>query len=138
MKLPTVLAILFLFGCDAKAESVLENSPQVIASLESLEARDKFDEDVSSFYPGAPSESQRLKAETILNRAIGSLIKFGKPGPSEEQFWQVMEIAARAYAVMDSEEMDRALSYMEEIMDIYGIQSSGGRLNRWRYGFDPS
>ncbi len=138
MKLLTVLAILFFFGCDARAESVLENSPEVIASLESLEARDKFYADMSSFYPGAPSESLRLKAETILNRAIDSLIKFGKPGPSEEQFWQVMETAAKDYADMDSEEIDRALSYMEEIMDIYGIQSSGGRLNQWRYGFDPS
>ncbi|ELJ8549638.1 DUF4844 domain-containing protein [Vibrio cholerae] len=34
--------------------------------------------------------------------------------------------------------MDRSLSYMEEIMDIYGIESSGGRLNTWRYGFDPA
>jgi len=37
---------------------------------------------------------------------------------------------------MDSEEKDRALSYMEEIMDIYGIESSDGRLNKLRYGFD--
>jgi hypothetical protein len=27
---------------------------------------------------------------------------------------------------------------MEEIMDIYGIKSSGGRLNNWRNGIDPS
>jgi hypothetical protein len=26
---------------------------------------------------------------------------------------------------------------MEEIMDIYVIESSGCRLNTWRYGFDP-
>ena len=34
--------------------------------------------------------------------------------------------------------MDRGLSYMEEIMDIYKIESSEGRLNEWRYGFEPS
>ncbi|MGP4846274.1 DUF4844 domain-containing protein [Marinobacter sp. 1Y8] len=38
---------------------------------------------------------------------------------------------------MDSEEMDHAFSYMEDLMVVYGIQSSCGRLNQWRYGFDP-
>lgn len=34
--------------------------------------------------------------------------------------------------------MDRGLTYMEELMDIYGIESFDGRLNIWRYGFDPN
>ena len=50
----------------------------------------------------------------------------------------ILETTARRLSEMDSEEMDRGLAYMEEIMDIYGIKSSGGRLNEWRYGFDPS
>jgi hypothetical protein len=36
----------------------------------------------------------------------------------------------------DSEERDRILSYLEEIMEILGIESSHGLLNEWRYGFD--
>ena len=37
----------------------------------------------------------------------------------------------------DSEERDRVLFYAEEVMDILEIESSGGLLSRWRYGFDP-
>jgi hypothetical protein len=38
----------------------------------------------------------------------------------------------------DSEERDRACTYIEQIMDILDIESSDGLLSTWRYGFDPS
>ena len=133
-----LLSILFIFGCDALGGNLLVNSSEVVADLERLKLQDKFHEDRKSFYPGAPTEAVRVQAEQVLNTLIDTLISFGKPGPTEEQFWQVLEAAERAYAEMESEEMDRALSYMEDLMDVYSIQSSGGRLNQWRYGFDPS
>jgi hypothetical protein len=43
-----------------------------------------------------------------------------------------------AFPQEDSRDCDRLLHYMEQIMDIIGIESSDGLLNEWRYGFDPS
>ncbi len=37
----------------------------------------------------------------------------------------------------DSEDKDQMLHYLEQLMDIFGIESSDGLLNKWRYGFDP-
>ena len=36
----------------------------------------------------------------------------------------------------DTEERERFCGYLEEIMDIVGIESSDGLLNGWLYGFD--
>jgi hypothetical protein len=87
---------------------------------------------------GAPDETIRIEAESIINTAITKLINGANKKQKEDFLWAELEIAAKKLAEMDSEEMDRGLAYMEHIMDIYGIESSGGRLNQWRYGFDPN
>jgi hypothetical protein len=97
----------------------------------------KFTDDSTLFYPGAPDESARVAAEEIINAALTKLIESPDNKLSEKEFWLILEVAARLLDVMDSEEMERGLTYMEEIMDIYKIESSDGRLNKWRYGFEP-
>lgn len=37
----------------------------------------------------------------------------------------------------DSEDKEPALTYVEELMEICGVDSSDGLLNEWLYGFDP-
>jgi len=115
----------------------LTNTPDTVSSLKQLRDAHKFGEDAANLYPGAPNESVRAMANEILNKAISRLIGLPDTGIQEGQFWGVLEDAAKEYAKMDSEEMDRAMVYFEQIMDIYGIESSGGRLNNWRYGFEP-
>ena len=118
----------------------MKNLPKengVLIALEALKETPKFREDLSQFYPGAPNEEIRAEAEQILNAALSDLMAVSDKDTSEKEFWGILESAARKLALMDSEEMDRGLAYMESIMDIYNIESSEGRLNRWRYGFDP-
>jgi hypothetical protein len=38
----------------------------------------------------------------------------------------------------DTEEEEEICEQIMEIMDIVGLESSGGHLNVWRYGFDPN
>jgi hypothetical protein len=42
-----------------------------------------------------------------------------------------------AFEPGDTEDRERLCGYLEEIMEIFGIESSDGLLNRWLYGFDP-
>jgi hypothetical protein len=73
-----------------------------------------------------------------MNITIQALIETPESGLKENDFWLLLEKTVKAYKQFDSEEMDCGLSYMEENMDIYSIESSGGRLNYWRYGFDQT
>lgn len=132
-----ICTVLTLISCGEASVKNLPKGSEVLIALEALKETPKFNEDLLQFYPGAPNEEIRVKAEQILNTAISDLIAISDKDASEKEFWSILESAARKLALMDSEEMDRGLAYMESIMDIYNIESPEGRLNRWRYGFDP-
>jgi hypothetical protein len=130
-----LLSALLVFGCE-NHQSALMIGPESKNALEELKSRKKFVQDDSFLYPGAPDETTRIQAENAINNAISELIGASEHAFTKEMFWSISERAARRLSEMDSEEMDRGFVYMEEIMDILGIESSGGRLNKWRYGFD--
>tara|TARA_R110002124_G_scaffold28048_1_gene99592 strand:- start:965 stop:1336 length:372 start_codon:yes stop_codon:yes gene_type:complete len=117
---------------------MLSNGSDVKVALRELQSQKKFIEDLDLFYPGAPDELSRVAAEKTINSVLLKLIESSSDNLTEKEFWLTLEVAAKQLGNMDSEEMDRGLSYMEEIMDIYKIESSDGRLNEWRYGFEPS
>ena len=117
---------------------MLSNGSEVKEALRELKSQKKFIANLALFYPGAPDESIRIEAENVINSALVKLIESPPDSLTENEFWLTLKVAAKQLAKMDSEEMDRGLSYMEEIMDIYKIESSEGRLNEWRYGFEPS
>ncbi|MGJ8679707.1 DUF4844 domain-containing protein [Paraglaciecola sp.] len=139
MKLVIILLALFIIqGCNEMESKMLSNGSEVKEALQGLKSQKKFIEDMALLYPGTPDELTRIAAENIINSALVKLIESPSDKFSEKEFWSILKVAAKQLAKMDSEEMDRGLSYMEEIMDIYKIESSDGRLNEWRYGFDPS
>ncbi len=45
---------------------------------------------------------------------------------------------ADIYINLDTEDRERVCNYFEELMDIVGLESSGGHLNDFMYGFDPT
>jgi hypothetical protein len=117
---------------------MLSNGSEVKEALRELKSQKKFLANLALFYPGAPDELIRIEAENVINSALVKLIESPSDSLTENEFWLTLKFAAKQLAKMDSEEIDRGLSYMEEIMDIYKIESSEGRLNEWRYGFEPS
>jgi len=133
-----LLVFLLIQGCNAEESKMLPNGHVVKGALQELKLQKKFFGNSILFYPGAPDESTRLSAERIINTAIDKLIDSPANNLSEKEFWLTLEIAAKQLKLMDSEEMERGLTYMEDIMEIYEIESSDGRLNDWRYGFEPS
>jgi hypothetical protein len=46
-------------------------------------------------------------------------------------------LSALSPVYLDSEDRDQLCFCIEELMDIVGLESSGGLLNDWRYGFNP-
>ena len=118
--------------------NMIHNNAENLTKLEKLLIEKKFTADEKLFYLGAPSEEIRATCEKAMNIVLTALIDTPEAGITEEEFWKLLEKAANVFKQFDSEEMDRGLNYMEQIMEIYGIESSGGRLNNWRYGFDPT
>lgn len=139
MKLIIILLVcLIIQGCNKEEGKLLPNGIDIKEALVNFKSQKKFVEDLSELYPGAPDEQTRLQAESTINDVVDELLASKDNNLSEKEFWIILKSAAMQLQTMDSEEMDQGLYYMEKLMDIYGIESSDGRLNEWRYGFDPS
>lgn len=106
--------------------------------LHDLRHEPKFHENAASFYPGAPNEATRSRCELALNALIDGLIAGLQSHPSKQYVLQQFRATLASFQNEDSEEKDRLLLYLEQIMDIAGVRSSDGLLNKWRYGFDST
>lgn len=42
----------------------------------------------------------------------------------------------KKFEATEGEDQDRFLGYLDELMEIFGIESSDGLLSKWRYGHD--
>lgn len=106
-------------------------------AIEQYIARDKFAE--TSDYPGISDEELREPLNNILN-TLAEMFKKIAHDKSDEVMYQIaikqlLEKLDDIY--FDSEDQDQFCASIEALMDIVGLESSGGLLNKWRYGFIP-
>jgi len=104
-------------------------------ALERFVALPKFREE-GLYRP--PSEAKRLEYEARLNALAKRLLAKLSPPPSKLEVLNEFKPTLKEFEYEDSEDRDQLLRYIENIMDIFGIESSDGLLNKWRYGFDPN
>lgn len=127
--------IFVLIITPVKADMMILLSDQDIQKLQELQKEKKFVEE-SYYFP--PDEQTRLRIEASLNNLIGRLIAEQSPQSSKAGVLAEFKTTLSLFDTEESDDQDRMLHYLETIMDIYGIESSDGLLNTWRYGFDPT
>ena len=137
MKNVIIAFLILLTSCSNETTMDLVNTVEITEKLSSLKGRVKFIEGESVFYPGAPNEDIRLKAQSTIDNLILALLSTPNEKLNTERVFNLFVVVAAPLQEMDSEELERGLEYMEEIMGIYDIESSNGLLNELRYGFNP-
>jgi hypothetical protein len=116
----------------------LQIDDSIIARLADLRKARKFDSDPTGTYPGAPSEEIRESVQATIDSLIDRLIAGVASNPSKSYVLGEFALSLNDSAGLDTEERERICDYMEEIMNIFEIESSDGLLNTWLYGFDPT
>lgn len=124
-------------GCINNERNVLMITKDKLEKLQDLEQEKKFLEDMTRFYPGAPNEQIREEAEKRINDLLNVLISELPHNNNQDYIFTQFKLVMEQFNDADSEEKDRMLMYLEEIMTILGISTSNGILNEWRYGFNP-
>jgi Domain of unknown function (DUF4844) len=117
------------------ADQTLRLTGETMAQLQSLRARVKFDPE--GLYQ-APTDAVRQVSEVHIDALLDRLLEGLSQNPTKSFALGEFQSTLEEFAAADSEEQDRACTYIENIMDILGIASSDGLLSQWRYGFDPS
>lgn len=116
----------------------------------SKNANDKFAEFIikkkfveENYYPGIADEKMRpIFTEKINNIAFDFKIISESENPTDKKYQEKIEIGlsrfADLYLELDTEDRERVCAYIEELMDIVGLESSNGQLPRFMYHFNPN
>jgi hypothetical protein len=117
------------------ADQVLNITSQTLAALAALRGEAKFH--AHDFYPGAPTEADRLDAERTVNEMLDRIAAGLPKLPSKAFVLSEFQTMLDGFDSPETEEREEICGYCERVMSVMGIERSDGLLNRWLYGFEP-
>ena len=128
--------ILFAEGLSAQES---KDSNEMLIKFEAFKEKEKFLEDLNLFYPGLANKKMRVMLSEKINQLADDFrgVAEKKEATDDKYRDQIKRGLGRfstIYDGLDSEELERICHYVEELMDIVGLESSEGLLNKFRYG----
>lgn len=133
----------FMFTLISCKQTQLKTPPNAINMFEKFISKEKFQEDNSIFYPGISDEKLKPVLTELINKSAEDFKELAINNEStKEEYQNAIETGLKRfsnfYLELDTEDRERICTYYEELMDIVGLESSGGHLNNFIYGFDPA
>ncbi|MVN23535.1 DUF4844 domain-containing protein [Mucilaginibacter sp. HMF7410] len=109
--------------------------------FDKFKKKEKFVEEKS--YPGIADPIMRPVLTEKINKAADDFQTLAKTNHATDKDYQDkikigLDRFADIYINIDTEDRERICFYFEELMDIVGLESSGGHLNNFMYGFDSN
>ncbi len=138
-----ILPILIGLTLTACGQSQMKTPINAMEQFDQFKTKNKFVEDMSTFYPGiADPELKPILTEKINLAADDFKAVAQSNDPTAEKYQEKIGVGlnrfSELYIQLDTEDRERICSYFEELMDIVGLESSAGQLNNFMYGFDPN
>lgn len=139
----SLLLFLAIFSLVSCASNIPKDKTTYMNQFEAFKAKEKFIEDSTTFYPGIADETMRPALTKKINAAADDFMQLSQEVNTSDTDYQEaikkgLERFVEDYVNLDTEDRERICLYFEELMDIVGLESSGGHLNKFMYGFDPN
>lgn len=139
-KLILGVAILLL---PAVVHGQLKAPSNMVKKFQGFKVKEKFTADTIIYYSGSADVALRPALNEKINLAAEDFQRIVMSGNATDEDYQDqikigLERFSDIYDSLDTEDRERICAYFEELMDIVGLESSGGYLNRFMYGFDPT
>lgn len=121
----------------------IKTPENAMTKFDEFKSKEKFLQDDKLFYPGIRNPNLKPVLTEKINLAADDFKKLADKGNvTDKEYQNAIKIGldrfAYLYLQLDTEDRERVCSYFEELMDIVGLESSGGHLNNFMYGFDPT
>ncbi len=131
------LTLLLFTACGQGQIKTPENA---MTKFDEFKSKEKFLQDDKLFYPGIGDPNLKPVLTEKINLAADDFKKLADKGNATDKEYQNaikngLERFTDLYLQLDTEDRERVCSYFEELMDIVGLESSGGHLNNFMYGF---
>jgi len=137
-----LLALISVAGYAQNKKPMVINK-DALKKLENFKLKNKFKVEKSApFYQGLSVPAIQPKMNALLNKVADDFVATLKTHPKDKNFQQNIKTGLKRfdalYLDLDTEDREKTCLYFEELMDCVGLASSGGQLNMWMYGFDPT
>lgn len=134
------MILLIIISCNQKQDKASENS---LVKFEEFKSKEKFNEDKKMFYPGISNPHFKKILTDKINLAADDFEKLSEDGnTTDKEYQDAIKVGLNRfsdiYLELDTEDRERICNYFEELMDLVALESSGGHLNMFMYGFDPT
>ncbi len=134
------LTLILFTACGQGQIKTPENA---MTKFDEFKSKEKFLQDDKLFYPGIGDPNLKPVLTEKINLATDDFKELAdKENPTDKEYQNAIKIGldrfTDIYLQLDTEDRERVCSYFEELMDIVGLESSGGHLNNFMYGFDPT
>ena len=134
-----VLALLFI-SCTANPnDKPMKVKDNAIKALNLLAGQDNFAREKGGIYTGVHDPVLKAMLNAKFNSAIKTFIKAINDGATKKQYIALLNTSISGFnrSLLDTEDAEHLATNFEKIMDCIGLESSGGALNNWMYGFEP-
>lgn len=131
-----IIVLLAVLSFNSCAQNHIKTPLDAVEKLEAFKAKDKFYPDTSLFYPGLMDTTSKPLFVKLINAAADDFKKVVESGvTTEANYHKAIDTAIKRFGFhyVDTEDRERVGRYLEELMDIVGLQSSGGRIDRFVY-----
>jgi len=134
------LTLLLFTSC---GQGQIKTPMNAMKKFEEFKNKEKFIQDNKLFYPGIGDPNLKPVLTEKINLAADDFKKLANKGNVTDNEYQNtikngLDRFSDLYLQLDTEDRERVCNYFEELMAIVGLESSGGHLNNFMYGFDPT
>lgn len=135
------LIIITLFACGQKATEMKTPENADVKFVEFLTKKKFIAQANQNYYPGIADEKIRPTLTEKINLIASDFKNVAESkNPTDKKYQEKIEIGLsrfkEIYLKIDSEDREMVCVYVEQLMDIVGLESSNGQLNKFMYGFD--
>jgi hypothetical protein len=135
------MTLLSLTACGQS--QINSKNDSLMKKFEEFKLKEKFTRDERIFYPGISEPELKPVLTKLVNLAAEDFKILKEKGKATDKDYQDiikkgLDRFSDVYLKLDTEDKERVCLYFEELMDLVGLESSGGHLNRFIYGFDPT
>jgi len=111
---------------------------QSIQCLHQLANQDNFAAVPGTLYTGVKDPVLKDRLNKHFSASVSLLVSAVERGASSDQLLAVIDTRINGIerASLETEDAEQFAASFEQTLDCLGIDSSGGILNRWMYGFE--
>ena len=135
-----ILILILVSSACVQNATEMKTPENAIEKLTEFIAKKKFVQE--NYYPGIADEKMQPIFTDKINKIAHDFKRIVESEhPTDKKYQEQIKIGlsrfADVYLELDTEDRERVCIYIEELMEIVGLESSNGQLNNFMYSFDP-